>query len=89
MKLFAWPDGVADEIGVSAQTLQARRALGDAPKLFAVSERRLVTTEQALAEWISAKEVPAGYKCRPAVRSGRTKARTRLAESAVGGRAAT
>lgn len=68
MKLYAWPEGVAEEVGVSAQTLQERRAMGDAPKLFAVSERRLVTTDTALAEWISAKEVPPGYKCRPATR---------------------
>lgn len=64
MKFYAWPDAVASEIGVSAEHLQSRRALGDAPRLFAVTERRLVTTDAALAEWIAAKEVPANYKCR-------------------------
>lgn len=70
MKFFTWPDGVAAEIGVGAQSLQARRAIGDAPKLFAVSDRRLVTTDAALADWIASKEIPPGYKCRPATRKG-------------------
>lgn len=70
MKFYTWPDGVAAEVGVSAENLQARRALGDAPKLFAVTERRLVTTDAALAAWIEGKEVPATYKCRAATRRG-------------------
>jgi hypothetical protein len=68
MEIFSWPDAVAQKVGVSAQHLQARRAMGDAPRLFAVTERCLVTTGEALAEWIAAKEVPRDYKCRPPVR---------------------
>jgi hypothetical protein len=42
------------------------RAQGDAPRLYAVTERALVTTEADLLSWIQAKAVPASYKCRPA-----------------------
>lgn len=70
MKFFRWPDKAADELGVSVQSLQVRRSLGDAPQLFAVTERCLVTTDQALAEWIAAKKVPSNYKCRRPVRKG-------------------
>ncbi|WP_395699091.1 hypothetical protein [Aquabacterium sp.] len=68
MRIIQWPEGVAEETGVSTTNLQTRRAQGDAPKLYAVTERRLVTTDADLAEWIRAKEVPATYKCRPATR---------------------
>lgn len=75
MRFFTWPDGVSAEIGVSADNLQARRAIGDAPRLFAVTERKLVTTDEALAEWLSSKEVPPSYKCRAPVNgAGRARA---------------
>lgn len=70
MKFYTWPDGVATAVGVSTESLQQRRAIGDAPRLFAVTERRLVTTEEALTEWIAAKEVPSNYKCRAPTRRG-------------------
>ncbi len=66
MRIIPWPEGVSAEVGVSVPHLQARRALGDAPRLFAVTERRLVTTDADLAAWVATKEVPADYKCRPA-----------------------
>ena len=65
-----WPDGVADATGVSTETLQRGRARGDAPKLYAISERNLVTTHGDLLAWVQAKAVPSTYKCRPAVRRG-------------------
>jgi hypothetical protein len=71
--VYAWPDGVADAIGLSVQALQRQRAQGDAPKLYAITERKLVTTGQDLLIWIRAKAVPPGYKCRPAV-NGRGRA---------------
>ena len=61
-----WPEGAAAATGISAPTLQRMRSQGDAPQLYAVSERALVTTEADLLNWIRAKAVPAGYKCRPA-----------------------
>lgn len=61
-----WPEGAAAATGISAPTLQRMRSQGDAPQLYAVSERALVTTEADLLAWIRAKAVPAGYKCRPA-----------------------
>lgn len=64
--IVTWPHGVAAATGISALTLQRQRAQGDAPRLYAVSERALVTTEADLLEWIRAKAVPPGYKCRPA-----------------------
>jgi hypothetical protein len=72
--IVPWPEGVANITGISALTLQRRRNEGDAPRLYAVTERGLVTTEADLLEWIRAKAVPAGYKCRPATagrRAGR------------------
>ena len=77
--IYPWPDGVAKATGVSAVTLQRCRAAGDAPKLYAVTERALVTTQADLLEWVRAKAVPANYKCRPATvptgakRPGRSK----------------
>jgi hypothetical protein len=70
-RIITWPEGVSAEIGVSVPHLQARRALGDAPKLFAVTERRLVTTDADLAEWVASKAVPVDYKCRTATKRGR------------------
>lgn len=71
--IVPWPDGVAALTGISTVTLQRQRAAGDAPRLYAVSERNLVTTTADLLEWVQAKAVPPNYKCRPAVqRSGRT-----------------
>lgn len=68
--IVRWPEGVADALDVSVPTLQRGRAIGDAPKLYALSERVLVTTTADLLEWVRAKAVPATYKCRPAVRRG-------------------
>ena len=68
--IVPWPDGVAKATGMSAMTLQRARAAGDAPKLYAVSERNLVTTGADLLEWIRAKAVPPGYRCRPPVKRG-------------------
>jgi predicted DNA-binding transcriptional regulator AlpA len=69
MRIFTWPEGVAAAVGVSEPHLQHLRSRGDAPQLYAVTERRLVTTEADLIEWITAKAVPVDYKCRPATRS--------------------
>lgn len=63
--IVPWPEGVAAATGTSGPTLQRNRAQGDAPRLYAVTERVLVTTETDLLDWIMAKAVPAGYKCRP------------------------
>ena len=68
--IVRWPEGVADALDVSVPTLQRGRAVGDAPKLYALSERVLVTTTADLLDWIRAKAVPTTYKCRPAVRRG-------------------
>jgi len=54
-------------------TLQRSRAIGDAPRLYALSERVLVTTTADLLEWVQTKAVPASYKCRPAVRRAANK----------------
>lgn len=69
MRFIPWPEGVAAELNVGESTLKAGRANGDAPELYAVSERRLITTDEALAAWLKAKKVPASYKCRPATRT--------------------
>jgi hypothetical protein len=69
--ILPWPDGVARETGVSAVTLQRLRALGDSPRLYAVSERSLVTTRADLLAWISTKAVPPTYKCREATVVGK------------------
>lgn len=74
--VISWPEGVAAEIGTSTMTLARGRAAGDAPKLYAISERRLVTTAADLLAWVQSKEVPAGYKCRAPV--------ARRAKSAAG-----
>lgn len=74
MEIYAWPEAVAQKLGVSEKHLQARRKLGDAPQLFAVTERRLVTTGEALFRWLEAKAVPPDYKCRPATRGAGAKA---------------
>jgi hypothetical protein len=66
--VIPWPDGAARLLGVSSATLQRRRAAGDSPRLYAVSERALVTTKDDLLSWVRAKAVPPGYKCRPASR---------------------
>lgn len=63
--IYPWPEGVAEAVGISVQALQRQRAQGDAPKLYAVTERKLVTTRADLLEWVRAKAVPVGYKCRP------------------------
>lgn len=63
--ILPWPDAVARETNVSPVVLQRKRASGDAPRLYAVSERQLVTTRADLLDWIRAKVVPADYKCRP------------------------
>jgi predicted DNA-binding transcriptional regulator AlpA len=64
--IIPWPEEAAAVTGISAPTLQRMRSQGDAPQLYAVSERALVTTEADLLAWIRAKAVPANYKCRPA-----------------------
>jgi predicted DNA-binding transcriptional regulator AlpA len=83
--IVQWPDGVAAATGLSAPTLQRRRSQGDAPKLYAVTERALVTTEADLLEWITAKAVPADYKCRPATVARGTKHPRNRRASQVGG----
>jgi len=65
--IYPWPEGVAQVTGLSAPTLQRMRARGDAPRLYAVSERNLVTTSADLLQWVTAKAVPTSYKCRQAV----------------------
>lgn len=67
--IYAWPDDVADAVGLSVPALQRQRAQGDAPKLYAITERKLVTTGADLLDWVRAKAVPPGYKCRPSTRS--------------------
>lgn len=64
MRIITWPEGVSAETGVGVTVLKERRAAGDCPTLYAVTERRLVTTDVDLAKWVQAKVVPAGYKCR-------------------------
>lgn len=76
MRIITWPEGVAEEVGICVASLKAARANGDAPELYAVSERRLVTTDEALAAWVKAKKVPANYKCRPPTRTSGTVAAT-------------
>lgn len=66
--ILPWPEGAANILGVSSVSLQRNRAAGDAPKLYAVGERSLVTTANDLLAWIRAKEVPPNYRCRPPVR---------------------
>ncbi len=73
--ILSWPDGVAQAVNMSAPALQRQRAQGDAPKLYAITERKLVTTGADLLEWIRNKAVPTTYKCRPAVQRGTRKAR--------------
>jgi predicted DNA-binding transcriptional regulator AlpA len=68
MRIIHWPEGVAEVVGVSVPHLQHRRSLGDCPRLYAVTERRLVTTDADIAAWVTGKEVPASYKCRTATR---------------------
>jgi len=65
LNLIRWPDGVADILGIASVTLNARRADGDCPKLYAPTPRVLVTTEADLLDWIRSKAVEDGYKCRP------------------------
>lgn len=75
-KPIPWPDGAATMLGCSGATLAARQALGDHPALYAVTERILVTTDVALADWLAAKPVPQGYRARAATRtSGATAAK--------------
>lgn len=69
--IVQWPEGAAALTGISALTLQRKRSQGDAPQLYAVSERALVTTEADLLTWIRAKAVPVGYQCRPPTRKAR------------------
>jgi predicted DNA-binding transcriptional regulator AlpA len=64
MDYIAWPKGVAKRIGLSAKTLVKRRLDGDAPKLFQVSPRKLVTTEAELARWVTSKSVAPAGPCR-------------------------
>ena len=73
--IVPWPEGAAAVTGLSAPTLQRMRGQGDAPRLYAVTERALVTTEADLLAWIQAKAVPIGYKCRPATVPRGTKRR--------------
>lgn len=67
--IYPWPEGVAEAIGLSVPALQRQRAQGDAPKLYAITERKLVTTGADLLDWVRAKAVPPGYKCRPSTRN--------------------
>ena len=80
--IVRWPEGAAALTGISAPTLQRKRSQGDAPQLYAVSERALVTTEADLLAWIRAKAVPAGYQCRPPTISRGTKRQARRAAEA-------
>lgn len=68
--VLPWPEAVARETNVSAAVLQRKRAAGDAPRLYAVSERQLVTTRGDLIEWIRSKLVPPTYRCREATVKG-------------------
>ncbi len=52
LAIYTWPEGVAEAIGLSAPTLQRGRAKGDAPRLYAITERKLVTTGHDLLEWL-------------------------------------
>lgn len=71
LNIIRWPAGAAAILDVSPQMLQAQRAEGDCPKLYAVSSRVLVTTEKDLLEWITSKAVDEGYKCRQGTRKAR------------------
>lgn len=64
--IYTWPDGVSELTGLSTVTLQRMRSQGDAPALYAITERSLVTTGADLLAWVRSKSVPVGYKCRPA-----------------------
>ncbi len=81
LAIVPWPEGVAQATGLSTMTLQRGRAAGDAPKLYAISERNLVTTGSDLLEWVRGKAVPPGYKCRPAT-AGRRGRRSTSVEGA-------
>jgi hypothetical protein len=65
-EIITWPEGAAAELGLSPDTLQARRRDGDSPQLYAPTSRILVTTRADLMDWIKSKAVPADYKCREA-----------------------
>jgi predicted DNA-binding transcriptional regulator AlpA len=70
--VLTWPDGVAKALGTSRLTLYRMRANGDAPQLYALSERQLVTTPADVLAWVKAKAVPVTYRCRaPVPNAGR------------------
>jgi hypothetical protein len=69
--IVTWPEGVARVTGVSEVTLNRQRMRGDAPRLYAVAERRLVTTQRDLEAWIASKAVPHDYRCRPPTHTAR------------------
>jgi hypothetical protein len=62
--VLTWPEGVAEAVGLSVAQLKVMRSHGDAPALYAASERRLVTFDSDVEQWIRAKQVPTNYKCR-------------------------
>jgi len=67
-----YPDGIARFLGVSTWTVRQMRARGDCPRLFSITSRILVTTEQEIITWLEEREVPAHYKQREPTRgSGR------------------
>ena len=51
---------MAEAVGLSVPALQRQRAQSDAPKLYAITERKLVTTGADLLDWVKAKAVPPG-----------------------------
>lgn len=73
-KILSWPQGVADLLGVAASTLNQQRASGDAPRLYTVGPRTLLTTEADVMEWLRSHEVPPGYKARPPTNCAKAKA---------------
>lgn len=66
--IYTWPQGVSELTGLSTVTLRRMRANGDAPTLYAITERNLVTTGADLMAWVRSKSVPVGYRCRSGTR---------------------
>ena len=65
-EIIVWPEGVAEICGVGVPTLRRDQARGNHPKLYAITTRNIVTTRGDLLDWIRAKQVPVGYRARPA-----------------------
>lgn len=76
-----WPHDVSEATSIPESTLQAQRARGDHPRLYAIG-RALFTTRRDVEAWLQVHALEAGATVRPATIPRGSRRPRRTAEAA-------